>query len=330
LSRWLTQLIFCVLSFVLGKQYAAMFNETASNDVISRHTSSDHVFLLVMVISAPNNLAKRMAVRNTWLLSSSSSDVRHYFVIGTGGSLPESVTSQLRKENAEYGDLVLLPVLVDEYRALTAKVLKGLVSLDDKWDFNYLLKADDDSFARVPAILDELKNSNYPDGLYWGYFDGRAPVQRRGQWAETDYVLCDRYLPYALGGGYVLSANLVTYLANNADELQVFASEDVSVGTWLAPLKNIHRVHDVRFDTQWASRGCSNTHIVMHKVSPADMKAKQNKLVASNYQEMCEEETVKRPAYEYNWNTLPSNCCKPVKPEQNDGSKRGRRQSGGT
>jgi galactosylxylosylprotein 3-beta-galactosyltransferase len=54
-------------------------------------------------------------------------------------------------------------------------------------------------------ILEELKNSNYPKGLYWGFFDGRAPVQIQGKWAEKDYKICDRYLPYALGGGYVLS-----------------------------------------------------------------------------------------------------------------------------
>ena len=54
------------------------------------------------------------------------------------------------------------------------------------------------------------------------------------------YVLCDRYIPYALGGGYVLSANLVGFLADNAAALRPYRAEDASVGTWLAPLK-IHR-----------------------------------------------------------------------------------------
>ena len=30
------------------------------------------------------------------------------------------------------------------------------------------------------------------EGLYWGFFDGRAPVQKTGKWAEMDYILCDR------------------------------------------------------------------------------------------------------------------------------------------
>ncbi len=95
-------------------------------------------------------------------------------------------------------------------------------------------------------------------------------------------MLCDRYLPYALGGGYVLSHDLVAYIAATADmfsfynsevsDLLFFASsiphhreslpfpllQDVSVGTWLAPL-NITRQHDIRFDTEWKVRS-----IVLH------------------------------------------------------------------
>jgi len=307
LSRWLLQVVVCAVCFVFGKQYGSLVDERAAQPPQS---SADHAFLLIVVVSAPNNLAKRMAVRNTWLRQAhaTSHDVRHFFVVGSG-SLSEPMTSELNRENSQFGDLLLLP-LVDEYGKLTEKVLEAFVRLDETWDFNYLLKVDDDSFVRVGELLDELKNSNYKSGLYWGYFDGRAPVQRRGKWAEDNYVLCDRYLPYALGGGYVVSANLVTYMANNADDLQVFGSEDVSVGTWLAPLRSVHRVHDLRFDTQWTSRGCSNKHLVTHKVSPADMKAKYAKLVDSQFREMCDQEIVKRSAYDYNWKTSPSNCCK--------------------
>ena len=64
---------------------------------------------------------------------------------------------------------------------------------------------DDDSYVQLPQVLEELKHSNFPEKLYWGFFDGRAPVWDKGKWAESEYRLCDKYLPYALGGGYVLS-----------------------------------------------------------------------------------------------------------------------------
>lgn len=66
-------------------------------------------------------------------------------------------------------------------------------------------------------------------------------------------MLCDTYLPYALGGGYVLGRPLVAHVVAAAPLLAAYTSEDVSVGAWLAPL-NVTRRHDVRFDTEWKVR----------------------------------------------------------------------------
>jgi hypothetical protein len=40
----------------------------------------------------------------------------------------------------------------------------------------FLLKCDDDSFVRLGSILEELPKKGGESFLYWGYFDGRAPV----------------------------------------------------------------------------------------------------------------------------------------------------------
>lgn len=40
-----------------------------------------------------------------------------------------------------------------------------------------------------------------------------------GKWQEKDWFLCDNYLPYALGGGYVISRSIVDYVGRNADIL---------------------------------------------------------------------------------------------------------------
>ncbi len=31
----------------------------------------------------------------------------------------------------------------------------------------------------------------------------------QGKWAERNYKLCDRYIPYALGGGYILGNGII-------------------------------------------------------------------------------------------------------------------------
>lgn len=107
----------------------------------------------------------------------------------------------------------------------------------------YLAQVDDDSFVRLDQIVREAETiaavetyvasrsggvlkgvvspqlACYRPPLYWGYFDGRALVKRTGKWAEKRWSLCDHYLPYALGGGYVLSWDLVSYIARIPSEL---------------------------------------------------------------------------------------------------------------
>ena len=64
--------------------------------------------------------------------------------------------------------------------------------------------------------------------------------------------------------------DLAHYLAENTRILQMFNSEDTSVGTWLAGIK-VNRKHDSRFDTEWKSRGCCNQFLVTHEQTQADM-----------------------------------------------------------
>jgi len=314
----------CIICFTLGTYYSNL--NGANNCVIAKmdpsHTAysdlkdgfsgalkSQSTFLVIVIISHPKNLERRNVIRQTWLNIKDRSirkDVLPLFVVGNE-NLSELVTKNLEEETSSNKDVLVLPIQ-ETYTSLTQKVLASLVQVERNVKFSFLLKVDDDSFVNLPVMVDELRNSNYNKGLYWGFFDGRAPVQRTGKWAEGDYVLCDRYIPYALGGGYVLSHDLVSYISTNSELLKLFNSEDVSVGTWLAPLKNIHRVHDVRFDTEFKSRGCNNKHIVSHKQSVEDLKSKQYMLTSSTNR-ICESESRVRNSYEYNWNVAPSSCC---------------------
>lgn len=143
--------------------------------------------------------------------------------------------------------------------------------------------------------------------LYWGYMDGRAPVQRKGKWAEKDWILCDRYVPHALGGGYILSRLLVEYLAKNKPLFKMYNSEDVAVGTWLAGL-DVYYLHDLRFDTEWESRGCRNSYLITHKQSIESMQRKYRRLHEKGH--LCDQEHTIMDPFEYNWTALPSKCCR--------------------
>ncbi|OQR72745.1 beta-1, partial [Tropilaelaps mercedesae] len=125
-------------------------------------------------------------------------------------------------------------------------------------------------------------------------------------WAENNWFLCDHYLPYARGGGYVFSGGLAKHIAENADIWNRFISEDVSFGAWTAGL-NLKRVHDPRFDTDYLSRGCLNSYIVIHKQKPDDMRRKIKNLQMTG--RLCDVEGETRPGYEYNWKLPASQCC---------------------
>lgn len=178
--------------------------------------------LIVLVITAPGNSERRDTIRKTWLSEKPVSEVKCLFSIGLKNINQDEIDT-LKSENKKHNDLLLLPKQLDTYMTITKKVLQSLVHIYENYEFDFLLKVDDDSFVVIDQILKELfrwQNKGTKAELYWGYFDGRARVQKGGRWRETDWFLCDHYLPYALGGGYVLSFNLVKFIAENADNLK--------------------------------------------------------------------------------------------------------------
>ncbi|KAM5247351.1 beta-1,3-galactosyltransferase 6 [Ctenodactylus gundi] len=267
-------------------------------------------FLAVLVASAPRAAERRSAVRSTWLAAArrgGPGDVWARFAVGTRG-LGVEERRALELEQARHGDLLLLPALRDAYENLAAKVLAMLAWLDEHVAFEFVLKADDDSFARLDALLAELRAREPARRrrLYWGFFSGRGRVKPAGRWREASWQLCDFYLPYALGGGYVLSADLVRYLRLSREYLRAWHSEDVSLGAWLAPV-DVQREHDPRFDTEYKSRGCNNQYLVTHKQSPEDMADKQRRLLREG--RLCAREVQLRLSYVYDWSAPPSQCC---------------------
>ncbi|XP_037957573.1 beta-1,3-galactosyltransferase 6 [Teleopsis dalmanni] len=246
--------------------------------------------------------------------------IKHFFAIGTEG-LNNNVRLDLEKEQKTYKDLLLLPRLQDVYANLTEKMLHAIDALTHHYKFSYLLKVDDDTYVKLDYLLNELvtydrklirKATEYhtqplPE-LYWGYFNGRANIKMKGQWSETNYYLSNRYITYALGGGYVISRHLCEFIANNSKHLSTYVSEDISVGTWLAPLRHVYRRHDSRFDTGYMPRKCRRQHMVLHKRTPTLMQDLYNEKLCS-FNVANEEQYRRPPEYYYDWKKPAEKCC---------------------
>ena len=263
--------------------------------------------LAVLILTAPGNFNRRNIIRNTWKNGYQKRKFFIRFVIGAQ-NLKDDIVEQLQNENLIHNDILLLPHTEDYYQNLAHKVLASLVWFDANVNYSYLFKCDDDTFALLDKIEDELHQRDHSQGLYWGYFIGNNYPARTGIWAETNWKFCDTYFPYALGGGYVLSADVVKQIAVNADKMIVYKNEDVSVGAWTV-IYDIERKHDVRFDTGEArlSRGCRNRYLVFHKQSEMQMREKHEQYTKSGV--MCKEEQPSlAKEQEYNWNMPPSRC----------------------
>ncbi|XP_076805897.1 uncharacterized protein LOC143449538 [Clavelina lepadiformis] len=313
----LFKLVLCILFLLLIAQVLFQAPESSSfprtnvaENAVHEEISHSPILLVVLIMTGPRNSDRRKAIRQTWLsdhLSAHDKEVLHHFVIGMK-NLPSDVAHDVRKEYESHKDLLLLEDFEDAYEKLTEKLGRMLEWVDKNCNYKYILKADDDTFVRLDQVLDDLKSDpeKQLDNLYWGYFYGRSHVKQSGPWKETNWKLCDYYLPYARGGGYIISQNLVKFIATNWHQFQLYLSEDVTLAVWLAPLV-LNRIHDVRFDTEYKSRGCKNAFVVSHKQSVEDMYRKDRNLRTMG--KPCEKETIAFHGYVYDWSGPPTKCC---------------------
>lgn len=194
-----------------------------NKDPMLGKATRNHSILIILILTSPANINRRDVIRGTWLsLWKNSSVVQYHFVVG-GRGFNEEMHLFIAEEQSVHHDLIVLPHVYEDYRSLTQKVLEAFVWIDKAVKhFKYLLKCDDDSFVQVDKVVSELQTLKLTEehSLYWGFFNGRAQVKVSGKWRESDWVLCDYYLPYALGGGYVLSQKLIHFIAANAKFLR--------------------------------------------------------------------------------------------------------------
>lgn len=220
---------------------------------------------------------------------------------------------KLSEEAELYDDMICLNDVKNSYYSLTHRVAKVFQHITKQpwYGFSYVMKCDDDSFLDVRRIASELQIRGNRGRFYWGEMVV-GYVQTQGIYKETTWTTCQTYFPYAYGGGYILSGDLVKLVAQNAPHLKEYKSEDVSVASWVSPY-NIERRHDSRFNTGAISKGCKSAYIVMHKVSREDM----SRLYTSLFHDgsICGPTNSRylRNGYIYNWTAYPpsTKCCIP-------------------
>ena len=193
-------------------------------------------FLLIMVSIQSEGFIARQCIRNTWYRGfSDSEDVIMRFVIGTKGITSPSLKQQLEHEIDTFGDVAVLEHLEDNSFTTTNKTLSMFIWARDNVNFTYMMKAEDFTFVYVKNMIYELRKRPEHIGLYYGKMQfKRRPIRKGSQWEDPNWDLARYYLPFALGGGYILSADLITLLVHRRQYLAYHPNEDTAVASWIA------------------------------------------------------------------------------------------------
>ncbi|XP_046387408.1 UDP-GalNAc:beta-1,3-N-acetylgalactosaminyltransferase 2-like [Ischnura elegans] len=149
----------------------------------------------------------------------------------------------LAEEVNERKDILLVKT-IDTYRNIPDKLLYFMKWASKRKKFHYILKTDDDTFVDLKKVEKSLVYTHMTTSFlfehahfnwWWSSFRVWWPVDSFGKWREDEYR-SSTYPPFPCGAGYVLSKDLVHYIADNSPRLHRFQGEDVSVGIWLAGL----------------------------------------------------------------------------------------------
>jgi len=211
--------------------------------------------LAVLVLTGRDFKDRRQAIRSTW--GKGHSNV--YFVIGKHcpyrpnqrkpyvcepkspdmkidakyNQQEERLTVELSKEP----DVVMVD-MIDVYRHLATKLHLGYRWTIENTSAKYVLKIDDDSFARVDSISHWLLSRTAPPKyeMLAGKFGIGIGVTRWGKWAEKKYKP-NTYPPWPGGAGHIVSRTVIEYLYQHRDTWVSYQGEDTSMGIWMDKVK---------------------------------------------------------------------------------------------
>ena len=225
-------------------------------------------FLLILVPIRPHALEQRTLIRTTWYKGfNDSKDVMLRYMMGLKG-LNVSDISRLHDENRQYKDLVFMEHFEEGIRVLTNKTALLFKWAYENVDYTYLMKCDDDSFVYVHNTIVELRKRPSTGRLYYGVmvFNTAPILDRKDKWYDSSWDLAKTYLPYARGGCYILSADLVMLMAKEFHHLKWHLNEDVSVGSWLAGFDYERRDDDLFCYISYTTNfhPCRKDHRVAH------------------------------------------------------------------
>ncbi|XP_062979691.1 beta-1,3-galactosyltransferase 2-like [Elgaria multicarinata webbii] len=200
-------------------------------------------FLVLLVITQPQDVDGRKAIRQTWGSESSVPGVSilRLFLIGVHPRFEYPLQYLLEEESSTYRDIIQQNFL-DTYNNLTLKTLMGM-----EWvskfcpNATYVMKADSDIFLNVDYMVSHLLQPHLPpkkDYMTGYIYLNSKPIRNKAyKWyVPWEVYRNDTYPPYCAGPGYVLSGDLAKKVYQVAQTIKVINMEDAFMGICLHEL----------------------------------------------------------------------------------------------
>ena len=215
-------------------------------------STTDDIFLLVMVLSHPNNHKQRTAIRETWgsVTEHDGKKVKLVFLLGLNeaekslyAGVPNRpyVSVQVDAELNQFRDIIVVN-MADHYTWLTNKTLAGL-----SWVASYcnrahfVLKTDDDCFNNPERYVNFLTATWLPEEFIGGgCFTGLPNRNQRSKWYVDSSAYPDIYFPVYCGGpAYLMPLPAVNSILTAAQNVPYFTMEDIFVTGFCREAANV-------------------------------------------------------------------------------------------
>jgi len=184
----------------------------------------------------------------------------------------EKLTEQLSKE-----ENVILLDMIDVYRHTSMKLRHGWLWALKNTNADYIVKTDDDAFARVDSLEHWLMNRKKHEYEGISHHWAGGTVHRGGKWGERKYKKGSSatYPPWPAGPGWLFSRPVIEYFATHQDSYVDYQGEDTAVGIWMNRIKSeltIKLSTSQHFHVH--SGDCHNRNYFMigHNISPQKMR----------------------------------------------------------
>lgn len=243
-----------------GRNYSWWMDYKVLHEPTVFHEQSS---VLIVVTSAPQNMQKRHAIRETW---GSWPRFRVLYLLGVPANYSDEQQRRIESEVLEFGDVIQMD-FVDNYRNLTLKSCSLVMwAVRNPWPKRQLvIKVDDDTCVDMPLLTHVL--DDFKDGLYGDYRRKSTPLRCKrpacDKWGLTlDEYPASTFPPHLQGAFYVIVESSLMKLHDHLFIPQFLFIEDVyltglvteSANVTVHPMPKETRVNPMAVSKNWESQ----------------------------------------------------------------------------